>query len=196
MNRLWRVAWLFAFVGSISGQNSVCQSAAKGQGVSVQQRAEVRQANPASNSDERSCRTFVQKFYDWYWNKFADRANDPELKLHNYHQVVRLKAPVLSPELVRLIKKDEMASKVAHGIANLDFDPFLNTQDPQGKYVIDDVTVTNQGCFARFNKQHIVMELKRSGSSWVFSNFRYGFFSEDGKTRQAPDSDLITILSQ
>jgi hypothetical protein len=40
-----------------------------------------------SISDEQSCRAFVQKFYDWYWNQFADDADDPKFnsrKLHSY----------------------------------------------------------------------------------------------------------------
>jgi len=154
---------------------------------------------PQNAADEQSCRTFVQKFYDWYWNQFADKANDPNFdshKLHTYHEIARLRPAVLSPELIRLIRRDEKLQEEAKGIANLDFDPFLNTQDPEGKYLIDSATVVNGQCRVHIERGHLDAELKRSGSAWVFTNFHYSFYSDDGKTKEAPDADLVEILSQ
>jgi hypothetical protein len=102
----------------------------------------------------------------------------------------------LSPELIRLIKRDEKLSEAAQGIANLDFDPFLNAQDPEGKYLAGSATASNGQCQVQFEHGHLTAELKKSGSAWFFTNFHYSFYSDDGKTKRAPDSDLIGILSQ
>jgi hypothetical protein len=149
--------------------------------------------------DGQSCRAFVQKFYDWYWNQFADHANNSSYdmrKQHTYYEVARLQPPVLSQELIRLIKRDEKLQEEAQGIANLDFDPFLNTQDPEGKYLVNSTTVADGQCQAHFERRHLFAELKKSGSTWSFTNFHYSFYTEDGKTKEAPDADLIEILSQ
>ena len=153
----------------------------------------------AAASDEQSCKVFVQKFYDWYWNQFADEADKPSFdmhRLHSYHEVVRIDPPVLSQELIRLIKRDEKLSEEAQGIANLDFDPFLNSQDSEGKYLVSSVRAVNGQCEVRIEQGHLVAELKKSGSAWVFTNFHYSFYSDDGKTKQAPETDLIQILGQ
>ena len=152
--------------------------------------------NAAANV--QSCRAFVQEFYDWYWNEFADRADDPSFdmrRLHTYHEVVRLRPSVLSPRLIRLFKRDERLSLAAHGIANLDFDPFLNSQDPEGKYDVVRVTVNRGACRSERSQRDIVVEAERSASGWVFSNFYYSFFTEDRRKREAPDDNLVHILS-
>jgi len=152
-----------------------------------------------NSADEQSCRLFVQKFYDWYWNRFADHANDPKFDMRNeptYHDVAQLHPPVLSQELIRLIKRDERLQEKAQGIANLDFNPFLNTQDPEGKYLASGATGSNGQCQVQIEHGHLTAELRKSGSAWVFTNFHYSFYAEDGKTKEAPDADLIEILSQ
>ena len=155
-------------------------------------------ATPAAvNADEQSCRKFVQDFYDWYWNQFADDADKPSFDMrreHDYHQVVRLHPPVLSPELIELIKKDEKCSKRSQGICNLDFDPFWGNQDAQGKYTVGRVVVKGDRCDVKIVGQQVAPELGKSGSKWLFTNFHYPFYSEDGKTMEAPDSDLVQIL--
>jgi hypothetical protein len=155
-------------------------------------------ANPESSAQEQSCQAFVQKFYDWYWNQFADWADDPKFdhrKLHWYNDALKRKPPVLSQELIRLIKKDQECEKEAKGICNLDFDPFLNSQAARGKYLVNGVTFTSARCKATIENGHEVAELVKSGSSWEFVNFHYSFLSEDGK-KFSPDDDLVHILSQ
>jgi len=155
-------------------------------------------ANPEPSARERSCQAFVQKFYDWYWNQLADRADNPDFdlrQLHVYDDALRVKPPVLSRQLVKLIKKDRECNKREHGICNLDFDPFLNSQDARGKYLVNSVTLTSAGCMATIENGHEVVELVKSGSSWEFVNFHYSFLSEDGK-KFSPDDDLVHILSR
>jgi hypothetical protein len=149
--------------------------------------------------DEESCRVFVQKFYDWYSNQFADKADNPKFdrrNLHSYGDPLRRQPPVLSPELIRLIKRDDARAKAAGGIANLDFDPYLNSQDPEGKYEVTRVTVNGNLCRAKLSQRDVVAEAKRDGPDWVFSNFYYSFYSEDRRKKEAPDDDLVHILSQ
>jgi hypothetical protein len=115
-------------------------------------------------------------------------------QLHVYDDALRVKAPVLSRQLVKLIKKDRECNKKEQGICNLDFDPFLNSQDPRGKYLVNGVALTNARCMATIENGHEVAELVKAGLSWEFVNFHYSFLSEDGK-KMSPDDDLVHILS-
>jgi hypothetical protein len=148
-----------------------------------------------TGDDEQSCRAFVQKFYDWYWNQSSGTANQWP---HGDDEIPALKPAVLSPELIRLMKRDEARAIALGGYANLDFDPFLNSQDAQGRYDVVQVTVKRGVCRAKLSQQDIVAEVRRSGPGWVFSNFYYyyTFNSKDGRKKQALDDDLIHILSQ
>lgn len=143
--------------------------------------------------DEQVCRAFVQQFYDWYWNQSS---TDSKLKPHDYDEALTLKPAALSPELVRLIRRDDARARAAGGIANLDFDPYLNSQDPEGKYEVMQVTVNGGVCRAKLSQRDVVAEARRNGSGWMFSNFYYSFYSDDRRKKEAPDSDLVHILSQ
>jgi hypothetical protein len=146
-----------------------------------------------TGDDEQSCRAFVQKFYDWYWNQSSGTANEMS---HEDDEVPALKPAVLSPELIRLLKRDEAQAKASGTYAYLDFDPFLNSQDPDGKYNVVRVTVKGGVCRAKLSQRGIVAEVRRSGPSWVFSNFYYySFYSEDGRKKGTLDDDLIHTLN-
>jgi len=146
-----------------------------------------------TGDDEKSCRAFVQKFYDWYWNQSS---GNTDAEQQGDDKVPALKPAVLSPELIRLMKRDEARSIAAGGYANLDFDPFLNSQDPHGKYDVVQVTVHGGVCRAKLSQLDIVAEANRSAPGWVFSNFYYSYYSEDGRKKEAPDDDLVHILKQ
>lgn len=153
----------------------------------------------ALSADEQSCKEFVQKFYDWYWNRFADEANNLKFDLRkepNDWTVVKHKRSVLSPALYRLLADDEKQMRRTHELGSLDFDPFLNIQDPLGKYEVGRVGTTGNRCNAAIPQGHLVAELEKRGSSWVFANFHYSFYSEDGKSKEFPDEDLVQILSR
>ena len=187
--------WATLFVAS----NSHAQKSPDQEQTPIQETTSKAPATELSSTAERTCRTFVQKFYDWYWNQFAKQADNPRFdlrKLHDYHEVVNLKPPVLSPTLIMLIRRDEQAAAAAGGIANLDFDPFLNSQDPQGRFMVDQAKLSKRKCRVTIPHGHMTIDLENSGRSWVFVNFFYSFYSDDGKTKQAPDSDLIQILKQ
>ena len=153
------------------------------------------QAQPAlpDGADAQNCRAFVQGFYDWYWNQSLGKSNT---KPHDYDEALALKPPALSPELIRLIKRDDARARAAGGIANLDFDPYLNSQDPEGKYEVVQVAVIGGVCRTKLSQRDVAAEAKRNGPRWMFSNFYYSFYSEDRRKKEAPDDDLVHILSQ
>jgi len=140
------------------------------------------QTAPAAT--ETSCRQFVQQFYDWYLLKAKssnDRASDLVLKEKSY---------VLSRELAKQLKEDSAAQNRAKGeLVGLDFDPFLNTQDPSfEKCVTGKVVVQAAACRAEVtcnfpgpqgDKSVIKPELTFNGSQWLFVNFHYHFDSGD-----------------
>lgn len=148
-----------------------------------------------SNAGEQSCRAFVQKFYDGYWNQYLPKIKDPNFSLPGTEAVLRAKPPVLSQELIDLILKDERQSKKSGEVGNLDFDPFLNSQDPDGRYTVAKVEVSSGVCKATIARAHTVADLKPSGDSWIFVNFHYGYYTPAGK-KDAPDADLLQILKQ
>lgn len=148
-----------------------------------------------SGAAEQSCRAFVQKFYDGYWNQYLPKLKDADFSLPGTDAVLRARPPVLSQELIDLIVKDEKRSKETGDVGNLDFDPFLNSQDPQGRYLVTKVEVADTTCKATLSRAHTVAELKASGASWIFVNFHYSYFTPAGK-KDAPDADLLQILRQ
>lgn len=155
--------------------------------------------NRALSAEEQSCKAFVQNFYDWYWNRFADEADNPNFDMRkepNVWTVLKHRPSVMSPELRRLLANEEKQMKVVQGINNLDFDPFLSTQDPRGKYIVDHVKIAGNRCEATILEGHLIAETEKHGAGWFFANFHYAFYSEDGKTKEFPDEDLIGILSR
>ncbi len=150
------------------------------------------------SADERSCKEFVQKFYDWYWNRFADEANNLNFDLRkepNVWTVVKHKRSVLSAELYRLLSDEEKQMKATRELGNLDFDPFWGNQDAQGRYLVDEVAVKGDRCKANIPQGSEIVELKKGRSSWVFTNIRYCFFAAPDR-RNCPDYDLLGILKR
>jgi hypothetical protein len=155
-------------------------------------------AVPSPTADRQSCQAFVQDFYDWYWNRYAERAKSLGFDLHtlpNVETVLARKPSVLSPELSQLIADDRKKMLATHQSGKLDFDPFWGNQDAQGKYVVGRVSVTGDRCKARVEQGDETVELQRSGSSWVFVNIYYCFAAYDPTAeRKCPDNDLVQIL--
>lgn len=151
-----------------------------------------------STGEQRSCREFVQGFYDWYWNRFADKADDLSFdygKLPNVETVLERRPSVLNPKLYSLLAHEEEQMKITHEIGNLDFDPFWGNQDAHGRYLVDRVTVIGGRCRARIkqgNQGYESAELETAGSAWVFANIYYCF--SPNTRNNCPDSDLIEIL--
>lgn len=74
---------------------------------------------------QRSAQVFVQGFYDWYIPIAQKNDSGPA-----FNVVLKNRAYLLSPELFRALEKDSEASAKSTDLVGLDFDPFLNSQDP------------------------------------------------------------------
>ena len=142
----------------------------------------------ADEAGQKRAATFTQKFYDWY----VPIALKP-LKEPSSNVAIAKRGSLFDPPLLKALKEDAEAARKSPGdIVGLDFDPFLNAQDPSHKYVVGgvseegglylvDVYGVSKG--KRDAKPSAVAELKPAKDSFVFSNFRYG-----------ADGDLVGIL--
>jgi len=136
----------------------------------------------------KSCRDFVQGFYDWYVPKTLkdNPGNTSDLAL-------KYKSHAFSPELLRQLKEDSAAqAKVPGEIVGLDSDPYLNSQDPGERYVAGKITTKGDRCWVevygiwsgkKSEKPNVVPELMLKDVHWVFVNFHYPEFG-----------DLLSIL--
>lgn len=121
----------------------------------------------------QSPQAFVQRFYDLYLPASAsgwDQAfKSPALRVF------------LEPGLARALRADtEAQAKVSNDIVGLDFDPFLNSQDPARRYVADQALPAPGGwrvkVFAvegRRRRPALVVDVAARGPGWVITNLRY-----------------------
>ena len=95
------------------------------------------------------------------------------------------------------MKEDsEARAKVPGDIVGLDFDPLLNTQDPDEGYAIGKITHKEDSCLVEVygtrsgtrSGQYVVPELTVKSGQWTFMNFHYG------KPNQTEDANLLGIL--
>ncbi|SRR5487761_48224 len=127
---------------------------------------------------------FVQGFYNWYVPEAVKTQQEPV-----WNVALKYKRSAFSPALFRALKEDSEAQAKASGeIVGLDFDPFLNTQDPCDRYEVGTATPQEAGyrieiygvCSGKRNaKPDVIAELARRDSSWVFTNFRYPAIGRD-----------------
>lgn len=145
------------------------------------------QAEPTNAKD--AVRKVVQSFYIWYAPIARQDHKGPAFLI-----ALKQKPHLFSPELSQALFADARAQSIAKGeIVGINWDPFLNTQDPCSHYKIGEVKL-NGGTFSvtiyasepgdNALQAVVVAELMYSNSQWVFFNFRFN----DG-------SDLLGILN-
>lgn len=129
----------------------------------------------AGQCEMASARKFVQAFYDWY----APMA----VKAPSLDAVLKKKPSVLAPALAHALKEylaDE--TKSSGELVGLDFDPFLNSQDPVARYHVVSVKKEGKGYRVRVQSApmpgstdttSVVAEVARRNGKWCFTNFRY-----------------------
>ena len=130
--------------------------------------------------EEKSCRVFVQGFYDWYFDRL-NRQNKGQSDGSSADDVVRLKPELLTARLRQMLKEDrDAASKNADEIVGLDFDPYINAQDWEGKYSVESAAVSGSTCRASVwgadagkKREMVDPELESNKGKWVFVNFHY-----------------------
>jgi hypothetical protein len=186
------------------------------------QQASAAKAEPlhVQSKEEQSCQEFVQKFYDWRVSLLVDglfcrdtlkgtnasqeaiKENEEECKVASaYRNAEKLNLQKeLSPKLLHYLKMEEDVQKKEED-PGLDFDPYLNTQDPSPKFLVNSVYVSGNRCDALVHgydrgQQHeeIMPELSRTNGGWVIENFHYRFDMHDGKPPQ--DDNLIHMLRE
>jgi len=95
-----------------------------------------------------SVRQFVQGFYSWYVKEaIASRS------VSAWSKAINEKGGAFDSELRRELGEDVLAQKEAVGeIVGLDFDPFLNGQDPSRDYVVLKVVSNGEVYFAEVHR--------------------------------------------
>lgn len=132
----------------------------------------------------RSARDFVQQFYGWYVPQ----------ALNNHHGsawdlALKDKGDEFSPNLLQALKEDSAAqAKVKDDIVGLDFDPFLDTQDPCKRYELGKITQSGSSyrvevfsiCSGkRQAAPDVVCEVQGNNGQWKFVNFYYPNMMKD-----------------
>lgn len=139
-------------------------------------------ALPRATTAPKSARDFVQKFYNWYVAK-----GDDALRIS-----LKQRSADLTPELARALKEDQAAQdKVEGEIVGLDFDPFLNSQDPCPRYETGAVNGSridiHSVCEGRKSRRpDATVEVVSKNGRWLIANIHY---PEGG-------GDLLSILKQ
>jgi len=138
---------------------------------------------PAQSNDsvslEANARKFVQNFYDTYVPKARASSSSPAWKFVVDHMSASVDAGLLEA-----LKSDMAAQAQSSGddIAGLDFDPFLDTQDPAERYEVSSVGRKDAKYLAyvycvtsgrRSEKPCVVPELVHDNGRWRFVNFDY-----------------------
>jgi hypothetical protein len=150
------------------------------------------QGTPSQDA-RKSCRDFVQAFYDWYVPVALKhgRVRPADVALKN-------KGSEFSPELARALREDsEAQAKVKGDLVGLDFDPFLNSQDPSERYVVGNITPKGDRYWVEIysltsgkksEKPDVVPELTFKDGRWIFVNFHYG------QGEHSEDENLVSTL--
>jgi hypothetical protein len=125
-----------------------------------------------------SVKTFVEGFYAWYVPKALSGHSGPA-----WSAAVKEKGSYFSPELGRkLLEDSEAQAKDAGEIVGLDFDPFLNSQDPGRSYSVGKVVPKRGSYLAEIHrvvsgkpeeKLTATAEITGRNGRWYFVNFFY-----------------------
>lgn len=156
------------------------------------------QAHHAS-APEQPCRAFVQSFYDWYIGHL-NAQKGKQASVGSTYDVVRLRPQLLTPDLRRMLTEDFRSQRHSEEVTGLDFDPFLNAQDWEGKYTVENVTLSDDRCRASVwgtdggkRREIVDPEAVLMGGRWVFVNFHYpGAASHDEENLV----DLLKLLKR
>jgi hypothetical protein len=143
----------------------------------------------------QSCQKFTQDFYNWYLPFLIKNGATVTL-----NTVIKKKSDLFSGPLLQMLKEDSDAqSKFPGELIGIDWDPFLNTQDPAQKYTVQNTSVLHDNCAAetwsgrtistKNPKPDIVAILKWIDGNWKFVNF-------DNDPKAKTPSDLISILNR
>lgn len=147
----------------------------------------------APQSQQLACKKFVQDFYDWYCKCMGEGGSGiPE------DRAMKDRGSSFSPSLRQKIKDDfEASAKVQDEIVGLDFDPYLNSQDPYEHYVAGKVTASGKNYLVEMHgvrggkqnaKPDVTPEVASQNGKFIFVNFHYG------KSEYPENENLVSVL--
>jgi hypothetical protein len=133
-----------------------------------------------------SAKAFASTFYSWYFSNVAAKSLPWSTALKDVPQSFK-------PGLLTSLSDDAAAQAAADEIVGLDFDPFLNAQDPADSYSIGAATEQNGQCLIQVLGKigshpptvNLTAVVVGTPGHWQFQNFRYG-----------NAGDLLTILNR
>jgi hypothetical protein len=147
------------------------------------------QTRSSAKGEQEAVRAFVQQFYAWYVPRALEPRGGDASDL-----ALKYKRQLFSAELFRALKDDSDAqAKVKGEIVGLDWDPFLNSQDPCSRYEVGSATRDWAGVYSvevfgvcwgrRSDKPEVIAKVGREHGRIVFVNFSAG-----------RDGDLLAAL--
>lgn len=130
---------------------------------------------PSIALDSHEQLRFVKEFYQIY--------HFPSQNTPNYETVFNKNKNLLSDELRTALEEDLNAQrKVTGENVGLDFDPFLNGQDPAENYKLGQIRLKDKSAWVEMfevrerkkaSKPSFWVETRLQNSKWVISNFHY-----------------------
>ena len=155
----------------------------------------VPQATSVPPANSESCQKFVQEFYDWYIG-LSKQDFDQKYPGPTDIHASKLRPQSFASGLANQLKIDSDSNKDGE-IGGLDFDPVLNAQDDDWRWVVTRTRINNDHCFADLHlvpeppdaKGDIVTaELQMANGQWQFLNFHYP------ASGIIPPNDLLSLL--
>lgn len=139
---------------------------------------QIKRAQPVAttNIQSESARHYVSEFYAWYTPIAYNDSTSPP-----WSAILTQSKFRFAPQLTKLLSRDISAKRHCKELVGLDFDPFLNTQDPEPSYVVGNVGQTGKlfraeiyaGEFKMRSQPSVIAVLKREDGSWIFVDFDY-----------------------
>lgn len=128
-------------------------------------------------ADHASARTFVEGFYRWYVPQALGNSTTAAWVL-----ALARRPSAFGPGLARLLRAESAAQARCAELVGIDFDPFLDTQDPANVYVVGEISSQGHHYWApifavqngkRSDNPDVRAELSEDNGRWLFVNFHY-----------------------
>ncbi|MDB4917637.1 MAG: hypothetical protein JWM95_5281 [Gemmatimonadetes bacterium] len=174
---LWCIIASGCTTGDSSERRASTEGTPKVDSVRADQANDRLTAGLGLQTDTASIRLFVQDFYDWYVPVARKEVDGPA-----WYHVLQSRDTSLTTGLAAGLRADSTVQAGLKGeVTNLNFDPFLASQDPCARYEVRAIqpkaalyTVTVRPVCSSGNKMPDVhMEVARHGNGWQFENFFY-----------------------
>jgi len=134
-------------------------------------------------NDRAMVRKMVDGFYQWYVPLMLKENPVPASNI-----AIKKKAALFSPKLIKALNEDYEAARQSPGeIVGIDWDPFLDTQDPENRYELGEMSEKNNRFYIKVHgvrdgkKQKeptVSAVVVKENGKWVFEDF----LSPDGES--------------